>query len=117
MRTALVFLVAVLAGCSRQDADKLVRVGRLTAEKVRAAAPARTPLGDLDPEKTPAGRVRARLRTDASLAGHPIQVVAAGDRVYLRGRVPTQAQADWAGRLARETVGVPPVVNEIVVGP
>ena len=72
---------------------------------------------DLDPEKTPAGRVRARLRTDASLAGHPIQVVEAGERVYLRGRVPTQAQADWAGRLARQTVGVPAVVNEIAVGP
>jgi osmotically-inducible protein OsmY len=117
MRTALVFGLVVLAGCSRQDADKLARVGRLTAEKVREAAPARTPLGDLDPEKTPAGRVRARLRTDASLAGNPIQVVEAADRLHLRGRVPTQAQADWAGRLARETVGVPIVVNEIVVVP
>jgi osmotically-inducible protein OsmY len=117
MRTALVLVLAAVAGCSRADADKLARVGRLTGEKVREATPARTPLGDLNPEITPAARVRARLRTDASLVGHPIQVVEAPDGMHLRGRVPTQAQADWAARLARQTIGVTAVTNEIAVGP
>jgi osmotically-inducible protein OsmY len=35
----------------------------------------------------------------------------------LRGRVPHQDHADWAAKLARETVGVTNVVNEITVGP
>ncbi len=117
MRTMLLLGLAFVIGCSRDDGDKLTRVARLTAEKVREAAPRRTPLGELDPEKTPAGRVRARLRTDASLAGHSIQVVEAADGLHLRGRVPTRDQADWASRLARETVGVPAVIDEIVVGP
>jgi hypothetical protein len=117
MRITLGLIVLALAGCSREDGVKLARVGRLVGEKVREAAPARTPLGEVNPEATPAGRVRVRLRNDATLAGHPIQVVEWEDGLHLRGRVPTREQADWAGRLARETVGVTAVVNEIAVGP
>ena len=42
MRTALVFGVFVLAGCSREDGERLARVGRLAGEKVRDAAPPKT---------------------------------------------------------------------------
>jgi BON domain len=117
MRAALMLGLAVLAGCSRDDGEKLTRVGRLTANKVRDASPARTPFGDLNPEATPAERVRVRLRTDANLVGQPLQVVDAPGGIHLRGRVATQEQADWAARLARETVGVTHVVNELAVGP
>ena len=117
MRTALVFGLAMLAGCSREDGEKLARIGRLAADKVRDAAPARTPFGDLNPESTPAARVRVRLRTDATLADQPIQVVEGPDGLHLCGRVATPEQADWAAKLARETVGVPAVVNELMVGP
>jgi osmotically-inducible protein OsmY len=117
MRTALVLGLAVLAGCSREDGEKLARVGRLTADKVRGAAPARTPLADLNREDTPAARVRVRLRTDATLTDQAIEVVEGPDGLHLRGRVLTRDQAEWAARLARETVGVPAVVNELAVGP
>jgi osmotically-inducible protein OsmY len=117
MRTALVLGLAVLAGCSREDGDKLARVGRVAADKMREAAPARPPIGDLNPEATPAARVRVRLRTDATLADLPIQVVEGPDGLHLRGRVVTPDQAEWAAKLARETVGVPAVVNELTVGP
>ena len=117
MRTALLLGVMVLTGCSREDGERLARVGRLAGEKVRDAAPARTPLGDLHPEATPAGRVRARFRMDATLADQPIQVVEAADGLHLRGRVGTPEQAEWAVKLASETTGVPAVVNELAVGP
>ena len=117
MRTAIFLCVLVLSGCSREDGEKLARVGKLAGEKVRDAAPARTPFGDLAPEATTAGRVRARIRTDVALADHPIQVTEAADGIHLTGHVPHQDHADLAARLARETVGVTNVVNEITVEP
>jgi osmotically-inducible protein OsmY len=117
MRTAIVLGVIVLAGCSREDGERLGRVGRLAGEKIRDATPAKTPLDDLNPEATPAGRVRLRLRTDATLADQPIQVAEGADGIYLRGRVATQEQANWAAELARGTTGVSAVVNELAVGP
>lgn len=117
MRIGLLFATVLLAGCSREDADRLARVGRLAGEKVRDAAPARTPLGDLNPEATPASRVRLRFQTDTSLADQPIQVTDATDGVHLTGRVATPEQAEWAVKLARETIGVSGVVNELAVGP
>ena len=117
MRTLIVFGVVFLAGCSREDGERLARVGRLAGEKVRDAAPAKTPLGDLNPESTAAGRVRARLRTDALLADQPIQVHDGTDGLHLSGRVATAEQAEWAERLARGTTGVTNVVNELAVAP
>src|SRR4051812_47097304 len=84
MRTAVALTVVALAGCSREDGERLARVGRLAGEKVRDAAPARTPLGDLHPEATAAGRVRARFRMDAALADQSIQVVEGSDAIHLR---------------------------------
>jgi osmotically-inducible protein OsmY len=107
----------MLTGCTREDGEHLARVGRLAGEKVRDCAPERTPLGDLTPEGTPAGRVRTRFKLDTSLAGLPIQVVDGTDGIHLRGRVEKSEQAEWAVKLARETAGVSAVVNELVVGP
>jgi len=117
MRTAIVFGLLVLTGCTRDDGEKLARVGKLAGEKVRDAAPARTPFGDLAPDSTPAARVRTRLRNDAALAECSIQVADAPDGVRLTGRVPHQDYAAWAEKLARSTAGVTNVVNEIAVGP
>jgi hypothetical protein len=116
MRVVILLGVLVATGCSRTDGERLARIGQLTGEKVRGAAPAPPALGDLNPEATPAGRVRIRLRTDSRLAGRPIEVTEAADGLHLRGRVARQDQADWAGKLAIETVGVTSVVNEITVG-
>lgn len=115
MRMTIVLGLAVLTGCERADGERLARVGRLAGEKLRAAAPHRTPLDDLNPEATPAGRVRLRFRTDAALSDQPIEVVDATDGVHLRGRVATPGQSEWAVKLARETTGVPAVVNELAV--
>jgi osmotically-inducible protein OsmY len=116
MRTALVLAVVTLAGCTREDGQRLARVGRLAGEKVRDAAPTKTPLDDLNLEATPAGRVRARFKLDAALAELPIQVVDGSDGVHLRGRVAKPEQAEWAVKLAQETTGVSAVVNELAVG-
>jgi len=117
MRIATVLGVILLAGCSREDGDKLARVGKLAGEKVRDAAPARTPFGDLAAESTPAGRVRIRLRTDAILSDYAIEVTETPDGIHLRGQVPHQDHAEWAEKLARETVGVTNVVNELAFTP
>ena len=117
MRTAFVLGIVMLAGCSREDGERLARVGRLAGEKVRDAAPAKKPLDDLNPEATPAGRVRARFRMDATLADQPIQVVEGPDGLHLCGRVAMPEQAQWASKLATETTGVSAVVNELAVGP
>jgi osmotically-inducible protein OsmY len=115
----IIFAIAVLglAGCNREDGEKLVRVGRVVTEKVRDAAPARTPFGDLAPDATPAGKVRARIRTDSYLAELDIQVVEAEDGLHLKGKVPSKEHSDRAGQLARDTVEVSNVVNELVVEP
>ncbi|HEX3151121.1 MAG TPA: BON domain-containing protein [Gemmataceae bacterium] len=117
MHRLLILVAIALAGCSREDGERLARVGKLAGEKVRDAAPARTPLDKMNPESTPAGRVRARLRTDAALADQPIQVVEGADGLHLRGQVATEDQIEWAGKLASETLGVGAVVNELAVGP
>jgi osmotically-inducible protein OsmY len=117
MRILIVVGLVMLAGCSREDGERLARVGRLAGEKVRDAAPPKTPLGDLNPEATPAGRVRARFRTDATLADQPIQVQESSDGIHLRGRVATPEQAEWAVKLAQETTGVTNVVSELAVTP
>src|SRR5688500_6942622 len=98
MRLGLILATVVLSGCSREDGEKLARVGRLAGEKCRDATPARTLFGELSPEATPAARVRARLRTAANLVGQPIQVVQGPGGLHLRGRVATQDQSDWAAR-------------------
>ena len=117
MRTIFAIAVLGLAGCNREDGEKLARVGRVVAVKARDAAPARTPFGDLAPDTTPAGKVRARLRTDSYLAGLDIEVVEAEDGLHLRGTVPSKEHSDRAGQLARDTVEVKAVVNELVVSP
>jgi osmotically-inducible protein OsmY len=117
MRWAMLLVLVVLSGCSRSDGEKLARIGHLTAQKIREVAPANTPFDDLTPASTPAARVRVRLRTDAALADLSIQVQEAPDGIHLHGHVPHPDHAEWAVRLARETVGVANVVNELVVGP
>jgi osmotically-inducible protein OsmY len=117
MRRALLCGVFVLTGCAREDGDKLARIGRLTASKLRDVTPARSPFDNLAPDSTPAARVRTRLRTDAALVDLSIDVQQASDGIHLKGQVPSQDHVDLAVKLARETVGVTNVVNELEVGP
>ena len=117
MRIPFVLGLLILAGCSREDGERLARVGRLAGEKVREAAPPKTPLSELNSEATPAGRVRARLRSDGALARHEIQVHEGPDGIHLTGSVATADQAEWAVLLARSTIGVTNFVNDLTVAP
>lgn len=110
-------LVLLVSGCSQKDGDKLAKIAKLSAEKVRDAVPAKNPVGDFAPDATVAGKVRTRLKTDAYLVACPIQVVEEADGLHLRGHVPSQEHADLAYRLASQTVGVPTVVNELTIAP
>ena len=105
----------VLAGCQKTDGEKLVRIGQITTEKIREAAPSRTPFGDIAPEATPAGRVRSRLKWDVSLQKSPIQVTEDDDGLRLRGTVPSREHLERAEQLAQQTVGVGKVVNELTI--
>ena len=111
----LLFLVCSL-GCKRTDGEKLVRIGKLSADKVRDVAPAKTPFGDITPDTTTAGKVRSRLRADVYFANCPIEVVEAEDGLHLQGRVPTKEHAERAEQLTLQTIGVTKVVNELTVG-
>jgi osmotically-inducible protein OsmY len=116
MRNCLILVpLAALAGCERTDGEKLVRIGQITTEKVREAAPSRTPFGDLAPEATPSGRVRARIKGDIYLQKSQIQVIEDEDGIHLRGSVPSREHLERAEQLAQQTVGVEKVVNELSV--
>ena len=115
MRPLLLLPLLLLPACHRQDGEKLVRIGQITTEKVREAAPSRTPFGDIAPEATRLGRVRARLKGDVCFEKCPVQVTEDDDGIRLRGTVPTREHADRAEQLARQTVGVTQVVNELTV--
>ena len=74
MRSLLLIpLLLFLPACHRQDGEKLVRIGQITTEKVREAAPSRTPFGDIAPEATRLGRVRSRIKGDVYLDKVPIK--------------------------------------------
>lgn len=64
------------------------------------------------------GRVYARLHWDKILGGAAIDIDAAeGGVVTLKGSVPTAEAKTRAGDLARETVGVERVVDELKIEP
>ncbi len=117
-------LVLLAAGCSREDTDRLGRVGRLTAAKLDAATGgARNKLfsgwqamrGSLG-ESTPESRVFLRLRWDKMLAGSHIRVLAAAPGVVrLEGSVVTFDQQSRAVGLAHTTEGVEEVIDALQV--
>lgn len=102
-------------GCNRQDGEKLVKISQMTSEKIRDAAPSRTPFGDIAFDGTPAGRVRNRIRGDVYFQESTVQVSEDGDGIHLRGTVPTQEHLDRATQLAEQTVGVSRVINELTI--
>lgn len=109
------FACALLAGCSRQDVDKVGAMGKVVGEKVRSAAPQNLPVDELKPDASPAQRVRQRISSDVFLSNLSIDVASEGDGLHLRGTVPSREHADRAVQLARDTVGVKNVVDELIV--
>jgi hypothetical protein len=120
-RAGLWLLAALLAvgGCSRQDADRLARVGRKSMCKAQAVLGHATCNLTNGWQGLPDGlegagvdqRVLGRLRWDRSLAETTIEVQAKGKQVELKGKVRDLAQRRRAVELAETTVGVEKVTD------
>ncbi|WP_020468930.1 BON domain-containing protein [Zavarzinella formosa] len=113
--TLLLFPVLLVIGCERTDGEKLVRIGQISTEKIREAAPSRTPFGDIAPEASTVGRVRSRIKGDVYFQKSQVQVTEDEEGIRLRGSVPSREHLERAGQLAQQTVGVNKVVNELTI--
>jgi hyperosmotically inducible periplasmic protein len=115
------FLVLVGSRFKASDGDKLRAVSRLTVQKVRNALPpglnVAAPVDALRKELPTRAddAVRARLSADKRLAGVEFKVTAEGNVVTLRGVVPTAGLKALAVDVAKNTVGVEEVVDELAV--
>jgi hypothetical protein len=118
-------LVALLAltGCSRQDKERLMRVGgRVSTRADTLIAGPRDKLTEgwkalragWDQVSLDA-RVSARLRWDKSLEGSAIHVHADGDTVRLEGTVRDLGQQRRAVELANSTIGANQVLDQLKV--
>ena len=113
--------MALAAGCSGEDADRLARVGRKVVARLE------TLTGNADGKLTKGlqalrgewdqapvdGRVAARLRWDRALAALRLEVSSEGGVVTLRGTVQDLAQRRRAVELAESTTGVQRVVDAL----
>jgi osmotically-inducible protein OsmY len=110
----LPWLALLAAGCKANDADLLARVCERAGQKLAPGSAGR--LGGPFGQASLATRVHSRLRWDRSLAGAQLHVRAtAGGAVTLRGTVADAAGRQRAMDLARTTVGVEEVVDELTV--
>jgi hypothetical protein len=102
------------AGCDRQDADRLSRLGRKGLARAEATLAGLTCSLTGGQAGFPCGpieggldlRVSARLRWDKKLAGDAIEVRAQGALIELKGKVADLAHRRRAVELAETTVGV-----------
>lgn len=115
------FLLLVGSRFKASDGDKLAAVSRLTAAKVRGAMPpsvnVSAPVDALRkemPTRTDEA-VRARLAADKRFVGVEFKVTAEGGVVTLRGVVPSADVKRLAAGVARNTIGVDEVVDELAV--
>jgi hyperosmotically inducible protein len=119
----LVGLFIVLVGTQFQasDGEKLAAVARLTGAKIRAAMPPAVsfaaPVDALRKElpTRPDEAVRARLSADKRLVGLNLVVVSEEGAIRLRGVVPDDKTRKIIVSLARNTVGVERVMDELGV--
>jgi osmotically-inducible protein OsmY len=112
-----------VAGCSHQDADRLARAARRSADKLEGmTGGAGHRLSDgwqalrvgwdglaLD------SRVNTRLQWDRALAGTHIEVRANGTTVELEGTVSDANQRGRAVELAESTLGVEHVTDKLTI--
>jgi hypothetical protein len=116
----LLGLAALTAGCSRQDTERLARIGKHLGARAEAlTADCRASLGSnwngVGEDVGLGARVWARLRWDKALAELPIQVQAAGATIDLKGTVRDLTQRRRAVELAESTTGVEKVNDQLQV--
>lgn len=115
------FLLLVGSRFKASDGDKLAAVSRLTASKLRGAMPpsvnVSAPVDALRKEMPTRAdeAVRARLAADKRFVGVEFKVTAEGGVVTLRGVVPNADVKRLAVGVARNTIGVEEVVDELAV--
>src|SRR5581483_2035497 len=112
-RIVLGLSLCALVGCSKQDNERLGRIGRKLFDRAHTAADEIGGKLDLG-WKGEAGlqeRVMQRLRWEKALEGANIEVKVNEGAVELRGSVKTVAQRDKALELANATLGVTGVTD------
>jgi len=107
-------------GCTRQDTESLSNIGRKIMERASAAtAPYRQKLVDFKSANASLDsiqdRVTCRLRWEKVLADTPIEVVASGAEIELKGTVKSLEQRTRAVEIAESTMGVERVLNSLTV--
>jgi hypothetical protein len=123
LRGPVLLLLLTAAGCSQQDADRLVCVGHKGVQRLRElTGEARDTFADelhslgSDPlQASVAARVATRLRLERALSGSGIEVRASGADVELHGEVQGEPRRRRAVDLAETTVGVERVVDRLRV--
>jgi osmotically-inducible protein OsmY len=119
-RFLVVCLLLVAAGCKARDGDVLRKIARKTGEKLEGATGSvgqmagSVPVPAVGSDVT--ARVQARLRWDRYLADSRIDVRGRGKGVIvLKGQVSEASVKQRALDLARSTVGVERVSDEVKV--
>ncbi|MFQ3650287.1 MAG: BON domain-containing protein [Gemmataceae bacterium] len=123
MRWLLIALLAwTSVGCNSRDGDLLAQAGHKAALKLGLTrGPSTNTLtgtlrGALG-ETSLAARVETRLRWDRFLANQAIEVMQSGTAtVTLKGQLPEEGMRVRAVEIARATLGVDRVVDELQVG-
>ena len=122
MRWALLAMVCIsVVGCQARDGDLLAQAGHKAAQKLGLTrGPSTNTLtgtlrGSLG-ETSLSARVENRLRWDRFLANQAIEVLQTGPAtVTLKGQLPEEAMRARATEIARATLGVERVVDELEI--
>ena len=122
IRVAILALAAALAagGCKARDADLIALACQKAGRKLglgrgsTAGTLAEALRGTLG-EASLAARVENRIRWDRALADQPVEVTASGTAVTLRGELADASLRQRAMDLAKATLGVDRVVDELTV--
>jgi hypothetical protein len=118
------WLISCFAGCNRQDADRLARVGRTTATQLSnlAGGPHGKLATGLEAMRGALGhatidsRVAIRLEWDKDLANLDLRVLTTEPGVVrLEGKIADEKQRRRAVSLAASTLGVRQVVDALKV--
>lgn len=122
------FLIGILAtttGCEDPDREGIRKVGQLTHQRLRSTFPEvplscdgmREALRSGGPGSAVEVRVRTRLRSDKLLSELALEVrETEPGRVVLSGRVDGPQQKERALELARNTLDVEAVVDDLRIG-
>src|SRR4051794_3162146 len=121
MRRALLAVALLAVGCKGSDGETLRKIARKTGQRLDCVArpgnEAWAPLRATRGEPPVAARVAARIRHDRFLAGYRLEVSGDGrGGVTLNGSVPDRSLKARAMDLARSTLGVESVEDQVKVG-